>query len=129
MPRPKKAAVATSCAECGATFATTRSNARFCTKEHRVAFARRSEKEGALVIAFVKAWIAGKGGGHRGSHPVVGPCMTEITSIVRDLLERDREAGRPSPIGYAESLLAESKYIDRKPKRPRRRAEQPRPVE
>lgn len=119
MPRPLKAPVTTSCAECGATFETTRSNARFCSTAHRVEFGRRAAKEGALVIAFVKAWIAGKGGGHRGSHPVVGPCMTEITSIVRSLLEADAKAvpPRPSPIGYAESLLAESKYIDRKPKR------------
>lgn len=119
MPRAKKTAVAVLCANCGASFET-RHNGRFCPAPKGVrqspcqrAFAKRMEVEGKLLAPFVKAWIAGKGGGHKGSHDVVGPCLTEITSIVRILLNADKAAGRPSPIPYAESLLREGLYIDR----------------
>lgn len=100
------------CANCGTAFETTRA-ARFCAEKCRYAFNARARTEGAAVIAFVKAWIAGKGGGRRGSHPVAGKCLTEITSIVRILIEADKAANRPSPIPYVESLFHEGYYIDR----------------
>lgn len=123
MPRKLNPTQTVSCANCGAVFET-RHNGRFCPVKQtpgarrkaspcQRVFAKRMEVEGKLLAPFVKAWIAGRGGGHSGSHPVAGKCLTEITSIVRILLEADKAANRPSPIPYVESLFREGYYIDR----------------
>lgn len=114
MPRPKKIALDALCHECGATFQTTR-GARFCCPVHQVAFGNRMAARGKVFAPYVMAWISGKGGGHRGSHPVVGKCLSEITAIVREFIDEDKAAGRPPSTAYAEALFAEGfLYCDRK---------------
>jgi hypothetical protein len=114
MGRKRKEAVEALCAECGVSFTSPRDNARFCSAAHQRAFQNRMAARGKVLAPFVLAWIAGRGGGHAGTHPVAGPSMREITAIARDFIDEDKAAGRPSAIGYVESLLAESLYCDRK---------------
>jgi hypothetical protein len=122
MPRKRKEPVAAVCADCGVTFTTGRSDARFCCPAHQLAFGNRMASRGKVLAPYVLAWIAGRGGGHAGTHPVAGPAMREITAIARGFIDEDKEAGRPSAIGYVESLLAEGLYIDRKAPNRRRAA-------
>jgi len=114
MPRLAKTPVSVVCADCGEAFTTTRSDARFCSTAHKTRFANRMTARGKVLAPYVMAWIAGRGGGHAGTHPVAGPAMREITSITRGFIDEDKEAGRPSAIGYVEGLLANGLYIDRK---------------
>jgi len=114
MPRKKIDALDAVCADCGGSFQTRRQNARFCCPAHQQAFSNRMATRGKVLAPYVMAWIAGRGGGHAGTHPVAGPAMREITAIARGFIDEDKAAGRPSTIGYVESLLAEGLYIDRK---------------
>lgn len=70
---------------------------------------------GKVIAPYVMAWIAGRGGGHSGSHPVAGKCLSEITSIVRDWIDEDVAAGRPPIIEYVEKLFGTGfLYMDRR---------------
>jgi hypothetical protein len=70
---------------------------------------------GKVVMPYLLAWIAGKGGGNTPQHPVSGKAMKELTSIVRTFLDEDREENRPPATDYAESLFASGfLYCDRK---------------
>lgn len=117
MPRKPKQLLTVVCADCGGSFETTRTDARFCCDAHKTRFGNRMAARGKVLAPYVMAWIAGRGGGYAGTHPVAGPAMREITSIARSFIDEDKAAGRPSTIGYVESLLADGLYIDRKPKR------------
>jgi hypothetical protein len=79
------------------------------------------------VLPYLMAWIEGKGGGHSGVNPVSAKAMRELTSIVREWIDEDRNAGRPSMIPYVDGLMADTLLIDRRDRgqrglRARRRA-------
>jgi hypothetical protein len=70
---------------------------------------------GKVVMPYLLAWIAGRGGGNTPAHPVAGPSMRELTQIVRGFLDEDIADNRPVATDYAEKLFATGYlYIDRK---------------
>ena len=115
MPRKPRTPLPVVCEDCGQSFNTTRTDARFCSAAHQRRYRNRMAARGAVLAPYVMAWIAGRGGGHAGTHPVAGPAMREITSIARGFIDEDVEAGRPPVRDYVAAMLANGdRYIDRK---------------
>jgi len=122
MARKQKALRDVLCANCGNAFQTASESVRFCPKSPgakrsacAVAFARRSETRGKVVMPYLMAWLEGRGGGNTPAHPVAGWAMKEMTQMVRDFIDEDRAEGRPPSTLYAETMQATGTlYIDRR---------------
>lgn len=88
---------------------------RFCNQACTRAFHNRSKGEGAVAIQLVKAWIetrhAPAGSREAG---ICRDARRELTQLARTLIAADRQAGRPPTADYVESLLAETRYMDRR---------------
>ncbi len=70
---------------------------------------------GKVLAPYVMAWVAGRGGGHRGSHPTAGKALSEITNIAREFLDEDKAAGRPPVLDYVGELFSTGfLYCDRR---------------
>lgn len=87
---------------------------RFCSPSCRRLFHNRAKGEGAVVSALVKAWVETRHA-ERGSEAakVCREARRELTEIAAILIDRDRAAGRPPAHKYVQSLLEDSRYIDR----------------
>jgi hypothetical protein len=86
----------------------------FCTKDCRVAFNNRAKAEGAVIITYAKAWTQNRHAkpGTREAE-ICRRARSELTEILRMMLDADEAAGRP-PIGdYAEQLMRDTLYCDR----------------
>jgi hypothetical protein len=78
-------------------------------------------REGASVVPLLKAWAAGRGGGHTTADPRAREAMRELTRLAKDLNDEDRRRGRPGALAYYSHLTSDgSLYFDRKRKRMKR---------
>lgn len=89
------------CPECGVSFHTTHPTKRFCSNEHRQAFANREAAEGKVIASYAKAWRLKRGGKGVGKE-----AFAELCRILDDFNARDRAEGRPPVTGYVSTLLA-----------------------
>lgn len=104
-----------SCPNCGNAFR--RGSGRggvksFCQKECKRQFESRSMNQGRAIIVLAKAWREcrnKKEDGQLGS-----ACLSELVSIIDLFNQDDRAAGRPHSKKYADQLLKQGRYIDRK---------------
>jgi endogenous inhibitor of DNA gyrase (YacG/DUF329 family) len=86
----------------------------FCSKDCRVAFNNRAKAEGAVVIALAKCWTANRHAkpGTREAD-LCRRARSELTEILRMMVDADEEAGRPPVADYVETLLRDTLYCDR----------------
>ena len=86
----------------------------FCSPKCRTAMEGLKLADGRAIIAFAKAWRISRNNPRDSA--LGAACLTEMSSILDQLNERDRKAGRTSAmtLSYAERLLkAPDKYRDR----------------
>lgn len=87
---------------------------RFCSASCRHKFHNREKADGAVISSLVKAWIETRHAEHgTPASDICKEARRELTAIAAKLIERDRAAGRPPASTYVQSLLAETRYIDR----------------
>lgn len=105
------------CPDCGAEFVPASYQQTFCSKEHKVAFQNRAAQEGRAIIALAKAWRASRNSKDASARGAA--CLSELSAILDGFNAQDREAGRPSPLQYAGTLLNDprGKYMDRQRRR------------
>jgi endogenous inhibitor of DNA gyrase (YacG/DUF329 family) len=86
----------------------------FCSKDCRVSFNNRAKAEGAVVIALAKCWTHNRHAkpGTREAE-LCRRSRSELTEILRMMLDADAEAGRPPVTDYVETLLRDTLYCDR----------------
>lgn len=103
------------CPECGAEVK--RQNAKgaaptFCSPAHKTAYHSRAMGHGRALLPLLKAWRVSR---HRKDEKEIGSAaFKEICSMVDAMIAEDRAAGRPRPTLYAERLLKNGRYIDRR---------------
>lgn len=104
------------CAECGKPFSPgNRPGRQFCCPAHKTAFQNRAAVEGRAIIALAKAWRVGRNTRDPAEKEISSCAMSELCTVLDTFLREDREAGRPGPLPYAKSLLANGvRYIDRR---------------
>jgi hypothetical protein len=106
------------CPECGVSFPVGGRGLgkTFCCKEHRVAFNNRAKAEGAVLVAFVKAWTLtrhAKPGSDKAD--LCGEARRELTAIASMLNDADKAAGRPDATVYVKALMESGTlYCDRR---------------
>lgn len=110
------------CPECGAEFTRNRPQQNFCSPAHKTAFQARAMNEGRAILALAKAWRASRNA--KGNSPeavaakeVGSKAFSEMVAIVDGFMAEDRAAGRPNPIPYAKSILAQGRFCDRQRRR------------
>jgi hypothetical protein len=84
----------------------------FCSSEHAKAFNVRAQKEGAAIIAFVKAWRIDRGAGE-----IAQSSLQQLCQIVDGFNASDHSAQPPRPRAdlYAAKLMADGRlYMDRR---------------
>lgn len=112
VPAPQSGRKARICAECGTSFVPARPQQQFCESAHKIAFQNRAAAEGRAVIALAKAWRASRNSA--ANRELGSKCLSELAAILDLFNSDDRAAGRPSPMIYAESLLKQGRFIDRR---------------
>lgn len=104
------------CPECGTSFAAGGRGLgkTFCSKAHRLAFNNRAKAEGAVIIALAKAWTLNRHApsGTREAE-ICRSARSELTEILRMMLDADAAAGRPPITDYVEGLMRDTFYCDR----------------
>lgn len=105
------------CPNCSATFAAGGRGLgkTFCSKDCRVDFNNRAKAEGAVVIALAKCWTQNRHAkpGTREAE-LCRQSRSELTEILRMMLDADEEAGRPPVADYVETLFnSGTLYVDR----------------
>lgn len=106
-----------SCPNCGGKFAAGGRGLgkTFCSKDCRVAFNNRAKAEGAVVIALAKCWTENRHAkpGTREAE-LCRQSRSELTEILRLMLDADADAGRPPVADYVETLFnSGTLYCDR----------------
>lgn len=107
------------CAECGTLFTRKRPHQQFCQTSCNKLFQNRQAVEGRALVAYVKAWRAGRN--IKGTGPdadrkreVARRALSELCSVVDGFMADDRNSGRMDPLAYADTLLANcGRYMDR----------------
>lgn len=86
----------------------------FCTPACRTAFNNRAKSEGAVIVALAKCWTLNRHAkpGTREAE-LCRKSRSELTEILRMMLEADQDAGRPPVTDYVEVLLQDTMYVDR----------------
>ena len=87
----------------------------FCSSTCRTSFNNRAKAEGAVVIALAKCWTQNRHAkpGTREAE-LCRQSRSELTEILRCMLDADADAGRPPVADYVESLFASGTlYCDR----------------
>lgn len=105
------------CPNCGGQFAAGGRGLgkTFCSKDCRVDFNNRAKAEGAVVIALAKCWTQNRHAkpGTREAE-LCRTARSELTEILRMMLDADADAGRPPVADYVETLFASGTlYCDR----------------
>ena len=109
---------AKTCPECGNALPAREAGKRgaaaiFCCEAHKTAFQNRQAVQGRAVIALAKAWRASRN--RKEDRAIGAAALNELCAILDQFNADDREASRPRPTEYAETLLASgSRYMDRK---------------
>jgi endogenous inhibitor of DNA gyrase (YacG/DUF329 family) len=105
------------CPNCGNSFAAGGRGLgkTFCGKQCRMDFNNRAKAEGAVIIALAKCWTQ-----NRHAKPdtreaeLCRQSRSELTEILRMMLDADADAGRPPVADYVETLFASGTlYVDR----------------
>lgn len=106
-----------SCPNCGGHFAAGGRGLgkTFCSSDCRMAFNNRAKAEGSVIIALAKCWTQNRHAkpGTREAE-LCRQSRSELTEILRMMLDADEEAGRPPVADYVETLFASGTlYVDR----------------
>ena len=107
------------CPECGAQFEPSHHLQKFCTADHRVAFARKTADRGELLTALAQTWRKGRHA--RGDAKAVPAwAFTQLCALLDAWNAEDAACGRDTSIAVQDRMRAGWAAADQAARRNRR---------